>query len=193
MKARLVAIAALLAGLGAGSYFVNWNSGELDPTLPDSFGALESYDKSRCTSDPCNSAQCAAARRHLDDAGYPDAVLREVECPFRIGQKARDLGADAGFIFGPARYQQIRMIAIRKPALGGGFAWGIATRDNGWPLEAVVSGVFPCAWKPNDGAACSLVDGGSPGTANTMQPGDWVGAGCQRKACTEVAGDSSAP
>ena len=50
-----------------------------------------------------------------------------------------------------------------------------------------------CAWKPNTGAACVRLDGGNPGVANTMQPGQWIGAGCALKACVEIAGDSSAP
>lgn len=51
-----------------------------------------------------------------------------------------------------------------------------------------------CAWKPNAGAACArlLTDGGTmnPGVENTMQPGQWVGAGCARTPCTVVAGES---
>lgn len=193
MKARLIAIALLLGGLGAGSYFVGWNSGEVDSTLLDSFGALESYDKSQCVVSACNTAQCDAARRHLDDAGFQDAILREVECPFRIGQRARDLAADAGFALGSAKYQMLKMVAMRRPAAGGGFAFGVAVDDNGWPVEAVATSAFPCAWKPSAGATCTRVDGGNPGVENTMQAGQWAGAGCVRKACTEVAGDSSAP
>lgn len=190
MKNKLIAIALTLGALGAGSYFVSWNDGTVDSALIDSFGALESYDKKACTVAPCTSNQCDAARRHLDDAGYADALLKEVACPFRIGQKARNLAADAGFALGPAKYQMLTMVAMRRP-VDGGFAFGVAVDDNGWPIEAVASAMFPCAWKPNAGAACTKMDGGDPGVENTMS--EWVGAGCVRKACLEVAGDTSAP
>lgn len=193
MKNKLIAIALTLGALGTGSYFVNWNTGQVDDTLIDSFGALESYDKSQCSVSACNTAQCNAARRHLDDAGFTNALLREVECPFRIGQRARNIAADAGFALGPAKYQMLRMVAMRRPVDGGGFAFGVAVDDKGWPIEAVATGTFPCAWKPRDGGVCTTLDGGDPGVENTMQPGQWAGAGCVRKACVEIAGDSSAP
>ena len=31
------------------------------------------------------------------------------------------------------------------------------------------------------------------GVAHTMQPGQWSGVGCSRKACVEIAGDNSSP
>lgn len=193
MKAKLVALALALAASSSGTYFLNWNTAEEDTTIPDSFGGLEAYDKSRCVVSVCNSTECITARNHLDDAGFPNALLRFIDCPFRIGDRARAEAADAGFVFSASPYQQIKLIAMRVAAQGGGFAFGIATKDNGWPIEAVATGVFPCAWKPNAGAACTLADGGNPGLQNTMQPGDWVGAGCVRKACVEVAGTPSAP
>lgn len=36
-------------------------------------------------------------------------------------------------------------------------------------------------------------DGTNPGIENTMQPGTFAGPQCVLKACTEIAGDSSAP
>ncbi len=204
MKSKLIAMAVLVASFGAGRVvFVNWDSGQVDATLPDSFGALEAYDKSLCTADPCASpavaVNCEAARRHLDDAGYTNAILREIECTFRIGQRAKDMAADAGFALsvgsdgGVAKYQQIRFVAMRRPGIDGGFAYAIATKDNGWPIEAALVGTFPCAWRNDAGATCGFVDGGEPGLQNTMQAGQWVGAGCWRKSCVEVAGDTSAP
>ena len=193
MKSKLVAIAAFLAAVGAGTYFVNWNTGTEDTTLPDSFGALESYDKSRCVVTACGAAECVTALAHLQDAGVTNATLRFIECPMRIGQRARNLAADAGLIFSASKYQEVKVIAMRVPADGGGFAFGIATNNDGWPMFAVTSEVFPCAWKPNAGATCTRLDGGNPGLENTMLENEWVGAGCQRKACLEVAGDSSAP
>ncbi|MCX6951339.1 MAG: hypothetical protein NTV51_04025 [Verrucomicrobia bacterium] len=50
-----------------------------------------------------------------------------------------------------------------------------------------------CAWKSRDAGNCTRSDGGDPGWENTMQPGQFAGAGCILKACVEVAGDSSAP
>jgi hypothetical protein len=50
-----------------------------------------------------------------------------------------------------------------------------------------------CAWKSPDAGNCAKADGGNPGFLNTMQPGEFVGAGCILKACVEVAGESSAP
>lgn len=53
--------------------------------------------------------------------------------------------------------------------------------------------VHQCAWKPNAGAACTKTDGGNPGVENTMRPGTYVGAGCVKKSCVEMAGESSRP
>ena len=50
-----------------------------------------------------------------------------------------------------------------------------------------------CAWRPRGAKDCTKVDGGNPGDENTMQPGEFAGPGCVRKACVEVAGESSAP
>lgn len=50
-----------------------------------------------------------------------------------------------------------------------------------------------CAWRPKGAKDCTKVDGGNPGDENTMQPGEFAGPGCVRKACVEVAGESSAP
>jgi len=193
MKQKLVAIALFVGSLVAGTYFVNWETAELDTTLPDAFGAFESYDRSRCTSDPCTTAPCLAARRHLDDAGFTNAVLREVECPFRIGQKVRNLAADAGFAFSASPYQQIRLVAMRRPGIDGGFSFAIATKENGWPMDAIATGVFPCAWRPSLAATCLQADGGAAPVRATMQPGQWSGAGCVRKACVELAGTPSDP
>lgn len=48
----------------------------------------------------------------------------------------------------------------------------------------------PCAWRPIKGADCVRFDGGDPGDENTMQAGEWFGAGCIRKACVIFAGES---
>ncbi len=194
MKQRLIAIAIFLGAAGGGTFwFLNWNTGLEDTTIPDSIGGLEVYDKSRCDVSPCTTPACVVARGHLDDAGYTDALLKLVECPFRIGARARALAADAGFSMPAGNYVQLQLVAMRRPAIDGGFAFGIATKDNGWPMDAVATGTFPCAWKPTAFAACTKIDGGNPGVTNTMQAGMWAGAGCVRKACTEMAGTGSAP
>lgn len=49
---------------------------------------------------------------------------------------------------------------------------------------------WPCAWKPTAGARCTKADGGNPGVHNTMQPGEFAGPNCVRKACVLFAGES---
>lgn len=191
MRAKLLALAAALSALGGGAvYFLGWDSAEVT-RLPESFGALEVVSREHCSTSACGSAQCDAARAILADAGSP-CTLRYVECPVRLGAKARAQAADAGVAFSAARYQQVRLIALRCPA-DGGFALGIPVNADGWPQFATVAAPHPCAWKPTAGAACARVDGGDPGERNTMQPGEWAGAGCVRKACVEIAGTTSDP
>lgn len=53
----------------------------------------------------------------------------------------------------------------------------------------------PCAWRPEGvkPSTCTKVDGGDPGDENTMLEGQWVGAGCKRKACVKLAGERDQP
>lgn len=173
MKARLVAIAALLASLGGGIYFVNWENATL--VAP----AVEIVSFDSCSTSACATPNCEAGNRHLADAGSP-CVLRNAECAARR-------------LDGGSRYWQVEVTAMRCPRAGGGFNWAVALNDAGQMIDAAVEKPFPCAWKPNAGATCTKLDGGNPGVQNTMQPGQWVGAGCVRKSCIEIAGDSSAP
>lgn len=173
MKARLLAIVAALAAAGGGIYFVNWN----DESQMRHAVEIVSFDS--CSTSACNTASCLAANRHLADAGT-GCTVRTAEC-------------DARRVDGGSRYWRVEVTAMRCPRPGGGFNWAVALDDAGTPMDAVVSKTFPCAWKPNAGATCTRLDGGNPGVQNTMQPGQWTGAGCVRKACVEIAGDSSAP
>ncbi len=185
MKARLLAIAAFLATLAGGSIvYVNWSDGT-EATLVGGFGAFEVVDKSRCDVSACNAAQCQQARNILIDGGS-EATLVLAECPVRFGQKARNLASDAGIVFSAAKYQQVRFVAMKL-----GTSYAVAVDDAGWPVHAVAAINQPCAWKPAGGSNCTRGDAGDPGFENVMQPGDWVGAGCVRKSCVIVAGDSN--
>lgn len=50
---------------------------------------------------------------------------------------------------------------------------------------AYAAGAYTLTMQPTDGT--------NPGIENTMQPGTFAGPQCVLKACTEIAGDSSAP
>lgn len=192
MKARLVAIAAALIAGGVGIFFYAYNDAA-QAEFAGGAGALEIIDRSQCSMSNCNAAACNQAQNILNDAGSGSCSLKMVECPVRLGARARALAADAGVSFGPGRYQQVRFVAMKCPSQDGGNAFGVAVDDAGWPVFATSSVAFPCAWKARDGGVCTRVDGGNPGFENTMQPGQFAGAGCQLKACVEIAGDSSAP
>lgn len=194
MRARLLALAALVSSLVAGTViFVNWNTGEVNGTI-DSFGALELVDRSQCTMAACGAAQCTQANAILADAGS-SCLTRLVECPFRIGPRIRAIGADAGVTFGPQKYQRVRLIALRCPAAGGGFSFGVPTDDNGWPIYAVTPGVTPaCVRAPvAGGVTCTRaeLDGGQRyfGAGNVFPAAEARGTGCQPVECTVMAGD----
>lgn len=192
MRARLLAIAATLATAGAGVTFVFWNAPSIETDMPRAFGNLEVVDRSQCSVSNCNTQQCTSAENILADAGST-CTARFIDCPIRVGPKARALAADAGVALTAARYQQIRLIALRCPTAGGGFALGIPVTDAGWPFFDVTPRPHLCAWKPRDGGVCTTLDGGNPGFENTMQPGQFAGAGCVLKSCVEIAGETSAP
>lgn len=173
MKARLLAIVAALAAVGGGIYFVNWNTAEIVAS------AVEIVDFNSCSTSACTTPSCIAGNNHLADAGS-SCILRTAECAARR-------------LDGGSRYWQVEVTAMRCPRPSGGFNWSVAVNDAGILLDSAVTKQFPCAWKPNAGAACTKLDGGNPGVENTMQPGQWIGAGCVRKSCIEIAGDSSAP
>jgi hypothetical protein len=188
-KNQLLLLAAFLASAGAGTiFFVNLNTGAVD-RMPDSFGNFEVLDRNLCTSSACNAAECQRALNILVDAGS-QCTVRFVDCPVRLGQRARNIAADAGVVFSAAKYQQVRFVVERCPS--GGMA--VPVDDNGFPIFTTQSVQYPCAWKnPDAGGVCTLTDGGDPGLFNTMQPGAFTGAGCQRKSCSEFQGDTSAP
>ena len=170
----MIAVALSLATGGVYSYF--WSDATLAPDAADIF------DWTRCTSSSCGTASCNAMNNHLTDAGSP-CVVRLAEC------LARRQDAGPG-----ARYWQVSVEAMRCP-VAGGVAWAIAVDDAGTPLKASVQVPFPCAWRPLgvSPSLCMRFDGGTVGDETTMDPGEWTGAGCVRKACREAQGDSSAP
>lgn len=194
MRARLLALAALVGSLGAGVVvFVNWNTGEVDRTI-DSFGVFEVVDRSSCSTSACNTAQCTAAQNILIDAGSV-CVPRFADCDFRIGQKVRNLAADAGAQLGPQKYQRLRLIALRCPAADGGVAFGVPFDDNGWPIYAVATQTPRCVRAPLDGGLnCrrALSDGGTRffGTGNVMPSTEATGAQCEPVGCSVVYGDN---
>jgi hypothetical protein len=181
MKNKLLALATTLSALAAGVYFVNFDSGAVDPQL-ENFGAFETYDKSQCVTSACNTIQCQQALDILADAGS-SCTPRFAECPIRVSQRIRNIGADAGFNFGPEKYQNIKLIALKC-----GARFGVPVEANGWPTFAVASGTPGCVYKPQ-GGACTRLDGGDPGVDNQYPVGQLTGAGCLSVTCGCIAGD----
>lgn len=196
MKARLAALAAAVSLLGAGAaLFFNWESAEVEGTIT-SVGNWEMIDKSSCTMRLCNAPACDVARDHLADAGRASCDPRFFACDFRITQKVRNLAADAGVTLGPQKYQRLELVALRCPAIDGGFAFGVPMDDSGWPIYAVSQTVPRCVRAPLDGGlTCRRdeKDGGSRffGTGNVFPSGEAIGTGCEACGCTVVYGDSA--
>lgn len=196
MKARLLALAAVLAALAGGAVkFLNWS----DATTADAFtggvGLLEIIDRSKCSVAACNATTCKQAQAILDDAGTP-CTVGFVDCSVRIGAPARALAADAGFAFGPQSYQRVRLIGMRCAADGGGFAYGVPVTDAGWPIFAVTTTTPLCVRAPLDGGtsclrAGALLDGGAKffGTGNVFPATQAAGSNCQPVECGVVFGD----
>lgn len=195
MKARLVALAAFLLASGAGTLvFLNYNDGSSADSFAGGVGEFEIVTRNQCSMSNCNAAACNQAQNILTDAGMGACSIKMVDCPVRVGARARNLAADAGLRIPAGRYQEMRFIAMRCPGVDGGLAFGVPVDDAGWPTFAASVVALPCAWKSRDGGpACTKSDGGDPGFENTMQPGKFAGTDCQPKLCNEFAGDSSAP
>ncbi len=194
MKARLLALAAIVSALGAGTIvFVRWESGIVDRTIED-FGNLELIDRSTCTMSACNATPCVQALNVLQDAGSA-CIPRFAECDFRISQKVRNLASDAGVVLGPQKYQRLRLVALRCPAVDGGVAFGVPFNDAGWPVYAVATQPPRCVRAPLDGGLnCvrRLPDAGTRffGTGNVMPADAGVGAQCEPCGCSIYFGDS---
>lgn len=195
MKARLLALAAALSVLAAGTVtFLNWNTATSLDSLTGGVGLLETIDRSKCSVAACNAPTCVGAQAILNDAGTP-CTVGFVDCSVRVGAPARAMAADAGFIFGPASYQRVRLIGMRC-AVDGGFAYTVPVTDAGWPIFAVTTAAPLCVRAPLDGGSACLragaaVDGGARffGTGNVFPAAQAAGSHCDQVECGVVFGD----
>lgn len=196
MKQRLLALAATVAALGAGTVvFLNWESGALEAQLAD-VGNWEAIDRDSCSMRACNASSCVQAQNVLADAGSA-CLTRFVACDFRVGPALRNRAADAGVTLGPKKYQRIELIALRCPAIDGGFSFGVPMDDSGWPIYAVTPNVTPrCVRAPAGNSTClrALSDGGTRffGELNVFPAAEARGTGCEPCGCTVMFGDDPA-
>lgn len=195
MKARLLALAAVLALAGVGAVkFLNWNDATSADAVTGGVGLLEVIDRSKCSVAACNAPTCTQAQGILNDAGTP-CTVGFVDCSVRIGAPARAMAADAGFTFGPQIYQRVRLIGMRC-AVDGGFAYAVPVTDAGWPIFAVTTTTPLCVRAPLDGGTSCLrkglqPDGGAAffGTGNVFPSGQAAGSNCEQVECGVVFGD----
>ncbi len=133
---------------------------------------------------PCVASACdgTAGCKKAYSAAAKACVPQLLSCPVRVLPKVRKQAVAAGL--STDKYQQAQFIGFNC-----GGVVTIPVTDAGWPVYPLSALKLPCAWKPTEEAKCSRIDGGNPGTLNTMQPGEWTGAGCDRTACAVVAGD----
>lgn len=195
-KVRLLAMAAAVGALGAGgALFFNWEEAKVEQTIADT-GSWEQVDRASCSASACNTAQCSTALDHLTDAGS-SCIGRFVECDFRVSQRMRSCFADAGIAIGVAKYQRVRLIALRCPGVDGGQAFGVPFDDAGCPIfaEAVVTPL--CVRAPLDGGtdcrkAGGELDGGPRfiGTGNVFAASAAQGTQCEPVGCSVFFGDS---
>lgn len=194
-RAQLLAVATAIGTLAAGTvvFLRGTDSGDLSGTVL-STGMLQALDLSACTASVCNAPACTQAKNELADAGSPCTVGFE-SCSFRIGQRARDLAADAGTVLGPQTYQRLKLVGMRC-AVDGGFTYAIPVDDNGWPLYAVSQDTPPCVRAPLDGGSSCLrtgvlPDGGAGffGTGNVFPAAQAAGSNCDRVECGVFYGD----
>ncbi len=194
MKQKLLALAALLATLGAGAIvFVNFESAKPDPKLT-SVGNLEVLDLKGCTTRACNAGQCIQVQNILVDAGS-SCLPRFAACDMRIGQALRNKATDAGVALGPQKYQRLEVVALRCPAVDGGFSFGVPFDDAGWPLYAATVATPLCVRAPLDGGQLcrrSLPDGGTRfnGKGNVFPASQAAGSNCDQVACSVFLGDN---
>lgn len=145
----------------------------------------------------------------LRDAGILQGTAIDVACPVRLSDARLDALEAAGRK--PLRYRLLAMqgryfpdagvvlpddragIELIRPELCHRVDAG-----NLGPNEFAVVPLDLCACAPRDGGACQrrIEDGGfvsAVGWNNTLGPGEFQGAGCVRKACGEMAGETSWP
>lgn len=195
LKARLLALAAALSVLAAGTVtFLNWNTANSLDSLTGGVGLLETIDRSKCSVAACNAPTCVTAQGILNDAGTP-CTVGFVDCDVRIGAPARAMAADAGVVFSAASYQRARFIGMRC-AVDGGFAYTVPVTDAGWPIFAVTTATPGCVRAPLDGGTSCLragaaVDGGSRffGTGNVFPAAQAAGSNCDAVQCGVIYGD----
>lgn len=197
MKQRLLALVAAVSALGAGAaLFFNWESATVELTIPDT-GSWEQVDRSSCSTAACvgTNERCTAAQNHLTDAGS-SCVPRFVDCDFRISQRMRNCFADAGVAVSSAKYQRVRLIALRCPGIDGGQAFGVPFDDAGCPIDGELVATPLCVRAPvvgGTGCKRSEGDGGFRyfGAGNvfpaSLSNGD---ATCQPVACSVFYGDN---
>jgi hypothetical protein len=196
VKARLLALAALVAAAGAGTLvLVDWDTAQPVKAPP---GAFEILDRTSCTVAACGAQLCAQADNVLVDAGSACST-RLVTCDVRVGQQARDWAADAGLTLGAKRYQRLRFVGLRCPGADGGSSFGVPMDSTGMPQFASVTTQAPrCARAPLDGGLDCLrtgaaVDGGARffGTGNVFLAGEASGTQCEAVQCGVVFGDDA--
>lgn len=194
MRQRLLALAVAVIGAGAGTVLlVDWDTGQVVDARP---GAFEFLDRSACSQSACGASLCVQANDVLADAGSA-CTTRFGTCDFRVGARARAWAADAGLTLGPSRYQRLRLVGLRCPAVDGGFAFGVPMDDAGMPQFASVTQLTPlCVRAPLDGGTdCKKlgaeVDGGARfiGTGNVFPAAAAAGAQCEPVACSVFFGD----
>lgn len=194
-KPQLVAFAAALSLVGAGVWRWNTGTSTLDQNWPP--GGIEILNRADCTVAACNAPLCLAANNHLADAGS-SCVTELATCPTRIGAYGRAWLADAGFTVPTQRYVRARLVGLKCPAVGGGFAHAPPVDDGGVPMFASFAQVVPPCRRRDGGDLpnCHSVfwDGGSAtdysDTGNVMQPGAFVDpGGCEAVECAVMAGD----
>lgn len=195
MRQRILALAAALSALGAGSVvFLRWETAEVDRVLENP-SQWEWVDRDSCTVRACSSNACQRALDHLQDAGSA-CVPRLVACDFRVSQRMRNCFADAGVAISSKKYQRLELTAIRCPGVDGGLTFGTAFDDAGCPVDAAAVTTPRCVRAPvAGGTGCrrSERDGGFRyfGAGNVFPAAESNGhVSCEPVGCSVVFGDN---
>lgn len=188
MRARVIAISLALVGMAGGVIvFFNWETATVVQLYDEDW---EFVDKNKCDLNPCALNACVAAQNHIDDAGLP-CVTRLADCPMRINARIRAAATANGVTLGPQTYQQLRFGVERCAADGGGFSFGIALDDAGWPMLASVAQVtLPCVRAPLDGGTNCFRSGAFYGRGNVFPVSLATGTQCEPCACIVFFGDN---
>jgi hypothetical protein len=189
MKVRLIALAALLSGLGAGTIiFARYETGEvITQTSVNQLDDLEVLDRDSMSVAVCNAPKCVVVQNVLSDAGRSDCDPVLIVGPMKLGPKIRAAALDAGDITSTTHIVCVRTPGLRCPAVDGGRAWGLVFDDAGYPafgMTECAQAQLPCARAPLDGGTdcrMTLSDGGSRyfGVGNVFNASLAVGTQCQ--------------